>query len=276
MSGRGLVRRIGWSAYAARSHGARGWRAGVPAVVFGVVLVVVWFAVTASGLVPSIVLPNPADVIVRFVGDLAQGTILTYVWPTLMESLMGAAIAAVVALPLAYLVAHSTIVARTLEPYIALTQTIPLVALAPLMALWIGYGTASIALLCAVIAFFPMVTTGVLGFRSLDPRVVDAASLDGASGWQLLRFVELPLAAPALLAGIRAGVVLSVTGAIVGEFMMGGHGLATWLTMQRDRADTVGMFAVLIWISGVALVLHGLVHRAEVAAVHRLDEREAR
>lgn len=263
-----------WTPYPARAPRTRGWRHVAPSLVFGCVLVALWWSASVFGWVPSIALPNPVEVVVRFVGDIGRAQIFAYVWPTVVESLLGGLIAAVVAFPLGYVVAHSPLLARIIEPYIALTQTIPLVALAPILVLWIGYGTLPIALLCSIIAFFPMVTTAVLGFRSLDPRVVDAASLDGVSGRQLLWHIELPLAGPALLAGLRAGMVLSVTGAIVGEYVMGGSGLATWLTLQRDRADAVGMFAVLIWISGVALVLHGLVHRMERALVRRLDERE--
>lgn len=242
---------------------------------FGAALIGVWYLVTASGLVPPILLPNPVAVAERFVTDLLAGDVFSYVWPTLLESLFGSVLAALVALPLAYLVAHSSMLSRVLEPYIALSQTIPLVALAPLLALWLGYGTGSIAVLCAVIAFFPMTTAATIGFRALDPRLVDEALLDGASGWQLLAHIELPMAAPAILSGVRAGVALSVTGAIVGEFMMGGHGLATWLTVHRDRADTVGMFASLIWISGLALVHYAIVLRAELVARRRLDERES-
>lgn len=270
------MNRFGWTPYPVRSRPAATVSAWLPSVLFGLLVLGIWYVITETGLVPAIFLPNPLAVAQRFIADLLAGEVFTYVWPTLVESLAGAGLAAVVAFPLAYLVSHSLALSRVLEPYIAITQTVPLVALAPLLALWIGYGTVSIAVLCAVIAFFPMVTTATIGFRALEPRIVDAALLDGANGWQLLRHVEAPLAAPALLAGARAGLVLSVTGAVVGEFMMGGHGLATWLTAQRDRADTVGMFASLIWISGLALILYWLIHLAEVSASRRLDERETR
>lgn len=274
--GRVALSRFGWTPYPVRSRPAATVSAWLPSVVFGLLLLGLWYASTATGGVPAVFLPSPVAVAQRFISDLLAGEVFSYVWPTLVESLAGAGLAALVAFPLGYAVTHSLAMSRVLEPYIAITQTVPLVALAPLLALWIGYGTWSIAVLCAVIAFFPMVTTATIGFRALEPRVVDAALLDGATGWQLLRHVELPLAAPALLAGARAGLVLSVTGAVVGEFMMGGHGLASWLTTQRDRADTVGMFASLIWISGLALVLFWLIHLAEVAASRRLDERETR
>ena len=133
------------------------------------------------------------------------------------------------------------------------------------------FGSSYYAALCAIIAFFPMVTTTVVGLRSLDMRVVENALLDGASAWQRLAHVEGPMAAPAILAGVRGGVVLTMTGAVVGELVMGGAGLGTLLTLTREAADTAGLFAVVAWISLTSLTLHGLVHVAERAAVARLQ-----
>ena len=144
-------------------------------------------------------------------------------------------------------------------------------AVAPLLVLWVGYGTFPIALLCAVIAFFPMVTTTVLGFRSLDMRTIETAWLDGANGWQRLIHVEAPVAAPAVLAGVRGGVVLSMMGAIVGEFVMGGQGLGTLLTISREAADTTGVFAAVILISLAAAGLAALLPFAERSSVRRVE-----
>lgn len=272
----GFVTSSLWSAYPTRPRKRHGIRGMLPSVLFGAILLASWWLLSVTAVVPSIALPNPVDVVQRFFAEIGRGQIFRFVWPTLTEALLGSLVAAAIAIPLAYVVSHSRLIARVIEPYVALTQTIPLVALAPILALWIGYGTVPIAILCAIIAFFPMITTSTLGFRSLDRRVVEAASLDGASGWQMLAQIEAPLAGPAVLAGLRAGLVLSITGAVVGEYMMGGKGLATWLTLQRDRADTVGMFAVLIWLSGLALCLHGIAHSAEKKLIHRLEERESR
>nr|WP_231979941.1 ABC transporter permease subunit [Tessaracoccus coleopterorum] len=111
--------------------------------------------------------------------------------------------AVLIALPLGYLATHSRLLGAVVEPFIAVSQTVPLVAIAPLLVLWIGYGTVPIAILCAIVAFFPMVTTTVVGFRALDMRVIETALLDGADAWQRLIHVEGPMAAPAVLAGVR-------------------------------------------------------------------------
>ena len=132
------------------------------------------------------------------------------------------------------------------------TQAIPAVAIAPLLVLWIGYGLGPVIVLCALIVFFPILISTVIGLRHVDADVVDAARMDGAGGWQLLTQVEFPMALASVLGGVRNGVTLSVTGAIVGEMVMGGGGLGTVLTVQRDSFDTAGMIATVIVLALIA------------------------
>ncbi len=260
-----------WSAYPGRvrpTHGAWRW---VPPTAAVTIVLLLWWGVTAVSLVPSVILPNPVDVFVRVLSWAGDGTGLRYLFPTLGAAVLGSVIAMIVAVPLGIAIAHSRLMAAVLEPFVAFSQVIPLVAIAPLLALWIGYGVVPIAMLCAIISFFPMVTTTIIGLRSLDMRIVEHALLDGAAPRQRLLHVELPMAAPAILAGIRAGFVLSMTGAIVGEFVMGGAGLGTLLTISREAADSVGVFAVLVWIAAAALLLQGTIQIAERASTRRLQ-----
>lgn len=236
-----------------------------------VLVLLLWWGLTVTGLVPKVILPNPVDVVVRVLAWVSDGTGWKYLAPTLGAALFGSLIALVVAVPLGTAIAHSRLLEAIFEPFVAFSQVIPLVAIAPLLALWIGYGVVPIAVLCAIISFFPMVTTTVIGLRGMDMRIIEHAMLDGASPWQRLLHVELPIAAPAILAGIRAGFVLSMTGAIVGEFVMGGRGLGTLLTISREAADSVGVFAVLVWIAAAALVLQGAIQIAERASTRRLQ-----
>ena len=146
---------------------------------------------------------------------------------------------------------------------------------APLLVLWIGYGTIPVAVLCSVIAFFPMVTTTVVGLRGLDMRVIETAWLDGAGTWRRLIHVEAPMAAPAVLSGVRGGVVLSMTGAIVGEFVMGGQGLGVLLTQSQQAVDTVGVFTVLVLLAIIASVLVSIMGLAERIANRNLQGEHA-
>ncbi len=260
-----------WSAYPGRvrpTHGAWRW---APATLALAVVLLLWWVASVTRLVPKVILPNPVDVVARVLAWVTDGTGWQYLAPTLGAALFGSLIAMVVAIPLGTAIAHSRLLAAVFEPFVAFSQVIPLVAIAPLLALWIGYGVVPIALLCAIISFFPMVTTTVIGLRGMDMRIIEHAMLDGASPSQRLLHVELPIAAPAILAGIRAGFVLSMTGAIVGEFVMGGAGLGTLLTISREAADSVGVFAVLVWIAAAALILQGAIQVAERASTRRLQ-----
>jgi NitT/TauT family transport system permease protein len=237
-------------------------RVVAPLILGGVVLLV-WEAVSRSGVVPSFFLPAPSAIGVRLVEDLTTGGLLGYVGPTLVEAALGCLVGAVVALPLGYLVFRSARAAAALEPYIAASQAVPAVALAPLLMLWLGYGLVPIVVLCALTVFFPILLATVLGLRTLDPDVVAAARLDGAGSWQLLRLIELPLALPALLTGLRNGFTLSVTGAVVGEFVMGGQGLGMLVAARGDSADTVGIFAALVVLCALAMSVYGLLSALE-------------
>lgn len=256
-----------WSSFPVR----RGRQSGIVPVLALIAAVAAWWAVTALAVIDPLFLPSPLSV-VRVMGLHVQSGILwIYAWPTLSAALLGSLIALAVALPLAYIVAHSPMFATVIEPAIMLTQTVPLVALAPLIMLWIGNGTVPIAVLCAIIAFFPMATTAIVGLRSLDSPTIEHALLDGTTWWQRLWLVEAPMAAPAVLHGIRSGAVLSMTGAIVGEFVIGGSGLGTLLSLSRDSVNTAAVFAVVIWIALMALAIHGGVLAVERAASRRLQ-----
>jgi len=230
-----------------------------------------WWAITSAEAMEPMVLPAPGTVASRMIEQARTGIAWTYLEPTIFAAALGALISMVVAIPLGIVMAHSRLAAAIGEPVVALSQTIPMVALAPLLVVWIGYGTLPIAMLCAIISFFPMVTTTMIGFRSLDMRVIENALLDGSHVTQRLWHVELPMAAPAILAGVRGGVVLAMTGAVVGELVMGGEGIGTLLTLVRQAADTAGVFALVIWTSAAALLLHAVVLIAERAAVSRLQ-----
>ncbi|WP_159622448.1 ABC transporter permease [Ruania rhizosphaerae] len=230
-------------------------------LVIGAAGLLLWEIV--AGLTPSRILPAPSALATRLVTEVSEGDILRYAATTASESLLGGLIGLAVALPIGYLLARSRLASAALGPYLAATQAIPAVALAPLIVLWFGYGLLPIALLCALLVFFPIVVNTALGLTTLDDEVLGAARLDGAGRWRLLLHIEAPLALPAVLAGVRNGFVLSITGAVVGEFVMGGQGLGLLLSVYRDRSDTTGMFATLIVLAAGAVGFYVLVRAWE-------------
>jgi putative riboflavin transport system permease protein len=235
----------------------------LPPLLVGVALLALWQLATQLSLVPAFLLPAPADVWDSFRESVADGLLPRYAGTTLVESLLGCALGVVVALPLGYAIARSRLIARALQPYIAASQALPAVAIAPLIALWLGYGLSPVVALCALIVFFPMAITTTLGLRLLDRDVLDAARVDGASGWRMLWHIELPLALPSVLAGLRTSLTLSVTGAVVGEFVVGANGLGQLLLIDRSDFDSAGVFATLFALALLAAVLYGIARLAE-------------
>ena len=132
-----------------------------------------------------------------------------------------------------------------------------------ILVLWVGYGFVAIVVLCALMVFFPILVSTVVGLRHIDRELLEAAALDGATGWSMAWHMELPLAAPAILGGLRNGFALSVTGAVVGEMVMGGTGLGQVLTQMRNNVDTAGMFVIIIILCTMATLLYTIVYRIE-------------
>ena len=233
-------------------------RAVVAPALLAALLLFAWWATATLGHFPAYLLPAPGEVFRRLITDLPM--LLPYLGVTLAEALGGCLAGAVVALPLAVAIHRLGWFRAAVQPFLGATQAIPAIALAPLLVLWIDYGWWAVVTLCALMVFFPILVTSVLGLNRLDPDVIKAARIDGAGSARLLVDIELPLAWPAVLAGLRNGFTLSVTGAVVGEMVMGGRGLGTVLTVQRDAVDTAGMFATILLLCTVAASIYSLVH----------------
>jgi NitT/TauT family transport system permease protein len=248
------------------------WLGFLPALVVGLLALGAWEALTRTDAVASYLLPAPLDVAESFWRALTNGLLWRYARTTLQESLLGFLLGAGVALPLGYGTARSRLLSRALEPYLAASQAVPAVALAPLLVIWLGYGLRAVVVLCALIVFFPMVVNTALGIRTLDREILDAARVDGAGGWPLLLHFELPLAMPAILAGLRTSLTLSVTGAVVGEFVLGDRGLGGLLTVARANFDTPLVFATLFALMLLASALYGIARLVEWQYTRILEE----
>ncbi|HZU70703.1 MAG TPA: ABC transporter permease [Ktedonobacteraceae bacterium] len=229
----------------------------VPPVVLALLLLLGWYVSTTYGHVSNLILPAPADVFAALSDGLTAGWLLSNAWITIQESLLGFLLAVVVALPLGYGLAKSRLIAATVQPYLAAGQAIPAIVIAPILIIWVGYGLVPIVILCMLVVLFPMVITTELGVRSIDPALVDAARVEGASGWAMLARIEFPLALPAILAAVRTGLTLSITGALVGEFVSaGGTGLGGLLLQAQNQINTALLFATLIILAVLAALYY--------------------
>lgn len=245
-------------------HQRRLTRGGpLPAVVLGILVVVIWELLARSGDIAAYLLPPPADVLHSFIREWGNGFLWHYTRTTLIESIVGLALGTVIAIPIGIIVARSRVLARAIEPYLAASQAVPAIALAPLLVIWLGYGLTPIAILCALLVFFPTTVNTTLGLRTIDPDPVSAARVDGADWRSLLWQIELPLALPSILAGLRTSMTLSITGAVVGEFVLGDRGLGGLLTIARGNFDTPLVFATLLTLVLLAAAMYGIARLIE-------------
>jgi NitT/TauT family transport system permease protein len=228
----------------------------------GIVLLLGWFLTTAGGRIPSYRLPTPMAVGRElWDGLVVYADFWGYILVTLSEALGGALLGLGVALPLAIIIYRSKIASAATLPFLGATQAIPAIALAPLLVLWVGYSMFSKVMLCALMVFFPILVSSVVGFRHLDEEILSAAHVDGARSLARLWHIELPLALPNILAGVRNGFTLSVTGAVVGEMVMGGTwlGLGSLLTAQVEALNTARLIAIVIVLALLATTVYTLV-----------------
>lgn len=230
---------------------------------FSLVLLVGWLTFTAVSGVEAWRLPSPQAVAVRAVDMFSERWMWERVVVTASEAILGCLLGLCAALPLSWMIHRVDLVRAAVEPFLGATQALPAIAVAPLIVLWMGYGTWAIATLCALMVFFPILVSTVVGLRHLDPEVMEAAELDGARGWTLVWRVEAPLAAPSILAGVRTGFTLSVTGAVVGEMVMGGSGLGEVLVQARTSIDTASMFVTIFTLCVMATSIYVAVRQLE-------------
>jgi NitT/TauT family transport system permease protein len=212
--------------------------------------------VVATGL-PPFILPPPETVATRFVTAWTDGTIWPHLATTLVEVALGFAVGASLALVVGYALARSAVVERLLSPYLVAAQATPILALAPLFALWFGSGLLGKVVICALIVFFPVAVATMVGIRSVDARLLELGRSLRATRRQVLTTLEIPAALPNILGGMRVGVTLAVVGAIVGEWAGAERGLGVLINLARGSLfDTPLMFATLLTIALVGIALY--------------------
>jgi NitT/TauT family transport system permease protein len=238
------------------------WR---PAILLALIVAVWWF-VADRELVANYLVPRPAQVWEKFTTDFPY--LIENSWVTLVETIVGFILASVLGIGTAILIVYSPTAEKTLYPIVLFAQVIPKVAIAPLLIAWFGAGAQSPKIILAVlIAFFPVVISGVAGLRSIDPELLDLSATMGASRWQTFRKIRFPNALPHLMAGEKVAVTLAVVGAVVGEFVGASEGLGYVLLVANGQLDSPMLFASLILMSLIGIVLFVLIEMAEALLV---------
>jgi NitT/TauT family transport system permease protein len=231
-----------------------------------VVVLGAWKAIVVVGGYPPFVLPAPEVVGARLVRAWQDGLIQPDIVATLSEIGLGFLAGAGSALVIGAVLARWRVAELVLSPYLVAAQTMPILALAPLITLWYGTGVGSKVIICGLIVFFPIAVATMVGFRRVDPGLIEMARSFRATKREILSTVEIPAALPVIFGGIRVGVTLSVVGAIVAEWSGADRGLGVLINLARGSLfDTPLMFAALITIAVLGVALY-----AAVAIVERI------
>jgi NitT/TauT family transport system permease protein len=228
----------------------------VPVAAMLAVALIAWKVIVIVGGLPVFILPPPEVVAARFVRAWTDGTIPPHFGATLQEVILGFLVGAGLALVIGYGLARSVLVGRLLSPYLVAAQATPILALAPLLALWFGAGLLSKVVICSLIVFFPVAVATMVGVRSVDANLLELGRSLRATRRQVVATLEIPAALPSILGGMRVGVTLAVVGAIVGEWAGADRGLGVLVNLARGSLfDIPLLFATLVTIAllGVAL-----------------------
>ena len=224
-------------------------------VVF-VVFVAAWEAVVRGWGLPEFLVPAPSGVARALVGGFRSGLYVEHFWVTFYEAVAGFLIAAAAGIAIGTVIAQFQLVERTLYPYVVAFQTLPKIAIAPLLIVWFGFGLSSKVVIAALVAFFPVLVNVIVGLKTVDAGKLDLMRSLDASRWQTFRFVTFPNALPFVFAGLDIAIVFGVLGAIVGEFVGSQRGLGNLILQFHTALDIASMFAVLLLLAILGVVLH--------------------
>jgi NitT/TauT family transport system permease protein len=229
-----------------------------------------WKLLTVVTDTPDYILPAPEVVAERAVRAIGSGLLWEHTAVTLSEILLGLAVGAVTAIGVGTALGKSVVIERVLSPYIVAAQSVPILALAPLLDIWFGGGLLARVLVCALIVFFPIAIATMVGIRSADPLLVEMLRSLGATPGQLTSRLEIPSALPVIFGGLRVGVTLAVIGAVVAEWAGASSGLGVLINIaDQGLFDTPLMFVALATLAVIGITLHGLVVSVERRLVLR-------
>lgn len=228
----------------------------VPAAVV-IIFLLVWQMACAFEWVPSYMLPSPVQVVQAFVSDFPL--LMSHARVTLLEAVLGLFCGVLLGFICAVFMDAFPLVKKGLYPILVLSQTIPPVAIAPLLILWFSYGIAPKVILVVLVSFFPMAVGLLEGFQSVDEDMIKLMRSMKASRFQIFRYVKFPSALPEFFSGLRIAVAYSVVGAVIAEWLGGFSGLGVYMTRVKKSMAYDKMFAVIFFVSAISLLLMVLV-----------------
>ena len=230
-------------------------RRAVPAILLALMVLIVWESIVRLFDIPSFLLPGPVTIVQAFWGS--RGMLLQQSVPTAGEALIGFLGAAAAGTVSGLLINRSSLAERSLYPWLVASQTLPVIAIAPVLVTWFGYGPLPKVLVVILFCFFPITVSTVDGLRATDPDLIRLMRSFGAGRWRTFFMVEVPGALPFLFGGVRLAVTYSVVGAIIGEWVGSSKGLGFLMIQDKNQFEIPRLFAeiALLSLMGIALFL---------------------
>lgn len=210
-------------------------------------------------------LPSPTDVVMAFVDNFS--IMMKQASVTLQESIYGLGIGIALAFIVSTLMDRFKFLHKAIYPILVITQTIPTIAIAPLLVLWMGFGMAPKITLVVITTFFPIAIGLLNGYQSVDNDAINLMRAMGANRYQIFRYVKLPNATADFFSGLRISSAYAVVGAVVSEWLGGFEGLGVYMTRVKKAYAFDKMFAVIVFISVISLLLMALVSLLEKACM---------
>ena len=221
------------------------------------VIILIWFLCNNFELVPAYMLPSPLDVAKAFINNFS--VMLKQAAVTLQEAIYGLGIGIMLAFIVAALMDRFSFLRKAIYPILVITQTIPTIALAPLLVLWMGFGMAPKITLVVITTFFP-ISIGLLnGFENTDRDEINMMRSMGANRLQIFKHIKLPSAADSFFSGLKISASYAIVGAVISEWLGGFEGLGVYMTRVKKAYAFDKMFAVIVFISAISLLLIAIV-----------------
>jgi NitT/TauT family transport system permease protein len=247
----------------------------VKPIVSLILLIVIWDAAIRVFKIPAYQVPSPADVFDALKDGWRE--LLGQAWPTTYASICGFALSAAFGIPVAMAIAGSKTFESYVYPLLVFSQSIPKIAIAPLLVVWFGFDIVPKIISAFLLGFFPVVVSSVQGFKSVDPDLIDLARSMEGSARKIFLAVSLPHAMPSIFAGLKVSVTLAVVGAVVGEFVGSNSGIGYVMQRAIGTFDLPVMFAALVILAVIGVVLFWIVDAIERIALpwHTSQRRDA-
>lgn len=245
---------------------------GVLAVLAG--LLIGWELAVVLLDISPLTLAKPSAIFRALVNGFRTGIFWPHIATTVTEMVSGFFIGGGLGILLGIVVTEFGRVGRLIFPYLVALQSLPKVAIAPLIIMWAGFGIESKIVVVTLITFFPVLINTISGLTIVDQMRVDLMDVLRANRWQTFLYVRLPTAAPQIFAGLNVAAVMALTGAIVAEFVGAQSGLGVLLLQAQSNLDTPGLFAVLILLAGIGLLANLIITKTEKRALYWVDRRK--